>query len=45
MAGDLAPGGLLREAEVAPAAQAAVTVAVASEALEVAAARRRGQRR
>ena len=40
MAGDWAPGGLLREAEVAPTAQAAVTVVAASEALEAAAARR-----
>ena len=44
MAGDLAPGGLLREAEVAPTAQAAVAVAVASDALEAAAARRHGRR-
>ena len=44
MAGDLAPGSLLWEAEVAPTAQAAVTVAVASEALEAVAARRRGWR-
>ena len=44
MSGDLAPGGLLREVEVAPTAQAAVTVAAASEALEAAAARRRGRR-
>ena len=44
MAGDSAPGDLLREAEVAPAAQEAVTVAAASEALEMAAAWRRGRR-
>ena len=44
MAVDLVSGGLLREVEVAVAAQAAVTVAAASEVLEVAAARRRGRR-
>ena len=44
MAGALAPGDLLRETEVAPAAQATVTVAAVAEALEAAAARRRGQR-
>ena len=41
MAGDEASGGLLREVESVLTAQAAVTVATASEALEAVAARRR----
>ena len=44
MAADLAPGGLLLKVEAASPVQAEVMVTTASEALEAAAARRRGQR-